>query len=161
MAWHHPESSRIMMIVPAFRLILWPLDYLIGAKRLLIPPTTLEIHSQSQSLNTALLSPTLLSHNPPSSSPPPPPQPEQQTPEVTMECFRQIARLVKSPFRREKQQKVLEIVSSTAYAPMMFILLLMRSAFRDPQPTFVKRNCPRSSQMTSQSPHILTILLPI
>ncbi|RDH27902.1 hypothetical protein BDQ94DRAFT_175213 [Aspergillus welwitschiae] len=32
-----------------------------------------------------------------------------------MECFRQIARLVKSPFRREKQQKVLEIGPPTDF----------------------------------------------
>lgn len=49
-----------------------------------------------------------------------------------MECFRQIARLVKSPFRREKQQKVLEIVGSTAYAPMMFLPMLMQCALGTP-----------------------------
>ncbi|PYI06742.1 hypothetical protein BO78DRAFT_110252 [Aspergillus sclerotiicarbonarius CBS 121057] len=32
-----------------------------------------------------------------------------------MDCFRQIARLVKSPFRREKQQKVLEIGPPTDF----------------------------------------------
>lgn len=77
--------------------------------------------------------------------------------DARMECFRQIARLVKSPFQRDSHRP-LEIVSPCPPRLPGFQVSQNRTnpVYRVLRPTFERRNCPRSSltQRMSESFHI-------